>query len=81
MKLTAVGELLKKIDSQTTKSLFVKYDTIDWKGFMGLRDVIAHDYYNRNPVKIFEICSSEVEPLLDSVNQIISELDKDHAHP
>ena len=51
-----------------------KYVEIDWKGFMGLRDVIAHDYYNLNPVKIFEICSQEIEPLSKTVNQIIGSL-------
>ena len=79
MKLLAVGELLKRIDRMTNKLLFVKYDGIDWTGFMGLRDVIAHDYYNLNPVKIFEICSTETEPLLNAVNQIIAELEKNHA--
>ena len=76
MKLLAVGELLKRIDHMTNKLLFVKYDGIDWTGFMGLRDVIAHDYYNLNPVKIFEICSNETELLLNTVNQIIAELEK-----
>ena len=81
MKLLAVGELLKKIDHRTNKSLFVRYDGIDWTGFMGLRDVIAHDYYNLNPVKIFEICSHEIEPLLNTVNQIIDELEENHVDP
>ena len=76
MKLLAVGELLKKVDRKTNKSLFIKYGEIDWTGFMGLRDVIAHDYYNLNPIKIFEICSSEIEPLRNTVNQIIDQLEK-----
>ena len=81
MKLLAVGEILKRIDHQTNKTLFAKYDEIDWTGFMGLRDVIAHDYYNINPVKIFAICSKETEPLLQTVNRIIEELEKNHADP
>jgi uncharacterized protein with HEPN domain len=80
MKLLAVGELLKRIDRKTNKTLFVKYDAIDWIGFMGLRDVIAHDYYNLNPVKIFEICSNETEPLRTVVQQIIKELEATNAN-
>ena len=74
MKLLAIGELLKKIDKKTNKSLLVKYVAIDWTGFIGLRDVIAHDYYNLNPVKIFEICTNEVGPLHSTVNRIIANL-------
>jgi len=74
MKLLAIGELLKKIDKKTNRSLLVQYPGIDWSGFIGLRDVIAHDYYNLNPVKIFEICANEVEPLRSAVNQIIADL-------
>jgi uncharacterized protein with HEPN domain len=74
MKLLAIGELLKKIDKKTNKSLLIRYTAIDWTGFMGLRDVIAHDYYNLNPVKIFDICSNEIEPLHKTVNEIIDTL-------
>jgi uncharacterized protein with HEPN domain len=74
MKLLAIGELLKKIDKKTNKSLFVRYTGIDWTGFMGLRDVIAHDYYNLNPVKIFEICANEIVPLHTAVCKIVADL-------
>ena len=74
MKLLAIGELLKKIDRKTHKLLLVQYAEIDWTGFIGLRDVIAHDYYNLNPMKIFEICANEVVPLHSTVNKIIAEL-------
>jgi uncharacterized protein with HEPN domain len=74
MKLLAIGELLKKIDKKTNKSLLVQYAGIDWSGFIGLRDVIAHDYYNLNPVKIFEICSHEIIPLCSVINQIITDM-------
>ena len=77
MRLLAVGEMLKNIDRKTNKSLLVKYEGTDWTGFMGLRDVIAHEYYNINPVRVFEICSNEVEPLLKTVNQIINDLEKE----
>ena len=81
MKLLAVGEILKRIDRKTNNTLFTKYDGIDWTGFIGLRDVIAHDYYNLNPVKIFDICSRETELLRETVNRIINELESKNADP
>ena len=74
MKLLAIGELLKKIDKKTSKTLLAQYPEIDWTGFIGLRDVIAHDYYNLNPVKIFAICSSEIALLHSTVNRMIGNL-------
>ena len=74
MKLLAIGELLKKIDKKTNKSLLIQYPEIDWTGFIGLRDVIAHDYYSLNPVKIFDICASEIGLLHSTINQIIGDL-------
>ncbi|MDR3108360.1 MAG: DUF86 domain-containing protein [Planctomycetaceae bacterium] len=74
MKLLAVGEILKKIDNKTSKSLLAKYEGIDWVGFIGLRDIIAHDYYNINPEKIYGICSQELEPLMIAIAKIISDL-------
>ncbi|MDR2116176.1 MAG: DUF86 domain-containing protein [Planctomycetaceae bacterium] len=74
MKLLAIGEILKKIDKKTNKLLFSKYPEIDWTGFIGLRDVIAHGYYNLDPVRIFEICSKETEPLEIIIKKIINDL-------
>jgi len=74
MKLLAIGELLKKIDKKTNKSLLAQYVGIDWSGFIGLRDVIAHDYYNLNPVKIFEICTNEIGLLHSTVKRIIVDI-------
>ncbi|MDR2438042.1 MAG: DUF86 domain-containing protein [Planctomycetaceae bacterium] len=74
MKLLAIGEILKKIDQKTNKSLFSQYSGIDWTGFIGLRDVIAHGYYNIDPVRIFDICSKETEPLELVIKKIINDL-------
>ena len=69
--------MFEKIDKKTQKGLLTQYTGIDWTGFMGLRDVIAHDYFNLNPVKIFEICSNEIEPLHSVVCKIASDLKTD----
>ena len=76
MRLLAVGEMLKNIDRKTNKLLLAKHGKIDWAGFMGLRDVIAHEYYNLNPDRLFAICSREIEPLLNTIKQMISDLRK-----
>ncbi len=45
MLLIAIGEGLKGIDKITDKQL-LRYPEIDWKGAMGIRDIIAHHYFD-----------------------------------
>jgi uncharacterized protein with HEPN domain len=42
MVLIALGESVKTLDKLTKKNLLPTYPSIDWKGVMGVRDVIAH---------------------------------------
>lgn len=46
MILIAVGESVKTLDKLTNKQLLPTYPSIDWKGVMGMRDVIAHHYFD-----------------------------------
>lgn len=45
MQLVTVGEAIKNIDKYTNKELFPRYPSIDWRSVMGLRDIIAHQYF------------------------------------
>jgi len=74
MFLMVVGEQIKKIDKQTNGILLSEYPDIDWKRIMTFRNIIAHDYVQIDSEIVFNICSSEIEPLLNTVNQIICEL-------
>lgn len=44
MLLLAIGESIKSIDKMTQKQLLANYPEVDWKGVMGIRDIIAHHY-------------------------------------
>lgn len=46
MLLIAIGESLKGIDKLTNKELLLRYPEVDWKGAMGIRDIIAHHYFD-----------------------------------
>ena len=46
MLLIAIGESIKGIDKLTGKELLAKYPEVDWKGAMGIRDIIAHHYFD-----------------------------------
>jgi uncharacterized protein with HEPN domain len=74
MMLIAVGESFKKIDRETDGQLLVKYPEIDWHGVIGLRNVLAHDYFDIDAEEIFKICKQDIPQLLDAVKQMLREI-------
>ncbi|GAB6095255.1 hypothetical protein JCM14469_15070 [Desulfatiferula olefinivorans] len=75
MLFMAVGESLKKIDKITSGRLLLRYPETDWKGAIGFRDIIAHHYFDIDAEQVFWICSHHVEPLLKTLERMISDLD------
>ncbi|MBI2471021.1 MAG: DUF86 domain-containing protein [Planctomycetes bacterium] len=55
-------------------TLLIKYSHIDWKGIVGLRNRIAHEYFDVSLDIIWHIIEKEL-PLLK--NQIASILEKE----
>lgn len=74
MMLIAVGESFKKIDRETDGQLLAKYPEIDWHGVIGLRNVLAHDYFDINAEEIFKICKQDAPQLLDAVKQMLQKI-------
>jgi uncharacterized protein with HEPN domain len=75
IRLMAVGEEVKKIDKRTGGELLARYPQIDWRGAMGLRDVIAHGYFHVDASVVFDTLRNNVHPMLATVKQMISDLD------
>ena len=74
MVLLAAGEEFKKIDNQTEGELLARYPQVSWRGAIGLRDVLAHGYFQINPAQLYSICKDNVEPLIETLEQIIEDL-------
>jgi len=74
MQLIAIGESIKNIDKITNKSLFYNYPNIDWKGIMGIRDIISHHYFDIDAEEIFNVCNHELDKLQYTINEIIDGL-------
>ena len=67
MVLIAIGESVKTLDKLTDKKLLPTYPSIEWKGVMGVRDVIAHHYFEVDPDAVFDIISNDIEPLKNAI--------------
>ena len=67
MVLIAIGESVKTLDKLTEKKLLPTYPSIEWKGVMGVRDVIAHHYFEVDPDAVFDIISKDIAPLKNAI--------------
>ena len=67
MVLIAIGESVKTLDKLTEKELLPIYPSIDWKGVMGVRDIIAHHYFEIDPDAVYDIIRNDLEPLKEAI--------------
>ena len=74
MLLMAIGEGLKGIDKLTEKLLFAKYPEIDWKGAMGMRDIIAHHYFDLDAAVVYDVVKNHLPSMLATIKKIRKEL-------
>jgi len=75
MMLVAIGDHFKRIDKETGGSLLSRYPQIDWQGVKGIRDILAHHYFNIDPDIIFNICRDKLPALIDTVRVMLNEPD------
>ena len=68
MVLIALGESVKTLDKLTEKNLLPTYPSIDWKGVMGVRDVIAHHYFEVDPDAVYDIIKNDLAPLKKAID-------------
>lgn len=74
MLLIAVGESLKGIDKDTRKQLLPLYSEVDWRGAMGLRDIIAHHYFDIDGDTVLNVIKSDLPQLLETLKQMQSDI-------
>jgi len=72
--LIAIGESFKKIDKETEGSFLKKYPEIDWKGVIGVRHVLAHDYFDIDVEEIYKICKQDIPVLRKVISRMLSEM-------
>lgn len=74
MLLIAIGEGVKGVDKLTDKKLLSFYPEMDWKGVMGMRDIIAHHYFDLDAEIVYDVIKHDLPKLKDVLQQIIGDL-------
>jgi len=65
---------VKKIDKQTDKQLLFQYPSIPWQDIMGMRDKIAHHYFEIDIDIISDILRDDIPLLATTIKQIIIDI-------
>lgn len=74
MVLIAAGEALRKIDVKTNGELRARYPQLPWSELIGIRNVIAHGYFDISHEQVFGICKEDIPPLILNLQSTISDL-------
>ena len=67
MVIEAIGESFKNLDKITNYELLPLYPSIEWKEVKGVRDVIAHHYFDIDANEIFSIINNDFDSLKDAI--------------
>lgn len=71
MLIEAIGESVKKIDRKTDGLLLPLRPEIPWKLVMGMRDHIAHGYFDIDADVVFQTIKKHLPPLQEAVRFFI----------
>mgnify|MGYP001546666110 FL=1 len=70
MQFLAAGEALKRLEKLDPGLLTTNFPEIDWKGAMGFRDVIAHQYFDLDAELVMLICQDALPGVLSAIRSL-----------
>lgn len=73
MMLISISENVKRIEKHSGADFLNRYPDIPWSSIKGIRNILAHDYFNIDAEEIYKICSSDLEVLKQVLTRMRSE--------
>ena len=68
-KIEIIGEAAKNVPDK----IKIKYSDIDWKGIIGMRIKLSHEYFGISWIMVWETIQKDLKPLKDKVLEILKE--------
>ena len=69
-----IGEEVKKIDRYSENHFLSNYPSIPWTNIKGMRDRIAHGYFEIDIDIVFDVLKNDIPPLLNVIKQMKNDL-------
>ena len=76
MMIEVVGEEVKKVEKRLGMEFLNQRPEIPWREIMGMRNHIAHGYFDINEEYVFSVIKNDLSPLLEAVEYLIQITDE-----
>jgi uncharacterized protein with HEPN domain len=70
MMLIAISENIRRIEKTAGDELLAADSSVDWESVKGIRNILAHDYFNIDADEIYAICSRDLISLKQAIAQL-----------
>jgi uncharacterized protein with HEPN domain len=60
MMLIAISENIRRLDRMMGDVLNNRYPEVPWSEIKGIRNILAHDYFNIDPEEVYQICANDL---------------------
>lgn len=67
MQIEAIGEAVRQIDKITDSKLLQERPEIPWKDVIGIRNHIAHGYFDIDGDIVFDVVKNNLDSLYDAI--------------
>jgi uncharacterized protein with HEPN domain len=74
MSFIIIGEEVKRIDKYTEKQFLPNYPSVPWESVMGMRDRLAHRYFEIDIDIISDALKNDMPFLLEIIKQMKNDL-------
>lgn len=72
MLIEAIGEGIKQVDKATEGKLLIERPEIPWKDVIGIRNHIAHGYFDIDGEMVLDVVKNDLDSLLEVVEFFIN---------
>ncbi|MCM1356259.1 MAG: DUF86 domain-containing protein [Staphylococcus sp.] len=69
--ITAIGEGINRVNRIIPNFLSVNFPSVPWRAIVGMRNHIAHGYFELDADVVFETVKNDIPPLLDVIRDAI----------
>ena len=76
MMIEVIGEEVKKLEKRLGMDFLNQRPEIPWREIMGMRNHIAHGYFDINEEYVFSVIKNDLNPLLEAVDYLVEITDE-----
>lgn len=79
MLIEAIGEGIKQVDKATEGKLLIERPEIPWKDVIGIRNHIAHGYFDIDGEMVLDVVKNDLDTLLAAIEFFITNRHNDNS--